>query len=113
MKTSTVVILAASSFILGWSISKIGKPNIKLLPFTSNENNGLATLNFEVGGRSWDVILSKDGVGSPLGSIGDITWNVNMNSLKNITISAYNEKTKRASAIYTQLPTGMSLIKTK
>ncbi len=92
MKTSTVVILAASSFILGWSIFEIGKPNIKLLPFTSNENNGLATLNFEVGGR---------------------TWNVNMNSLKNITISAYNEKTKRSSAIYTQLPTGMSLIKTK
>lgn len=102
MKTQNIVLLVgagiAAGYLLG-SFQNIGKPKIKLLPFTKDSANGLPTLNFQIDGQKYDVILSKDGVGSPLGTNGDITWNVNMNSQKNVTISAYNEKTGKASAV--------------
>ena len=111
-----IVLLVGAGIAAGYLLCEaqnMGKPKIKLLPFTENSANGLATLNFEINGEKQEVILTKDGVSGAPGSKGEITWNVDMNSLKNITISAYNEKTKKASAVFTVLPTGMSLVKTK
>jgi len=111
-----VLLAGLGGVLVGFAIRGIiadsGKPKIKVLPFSSNPNNGLAVLNFEIDGAKWDSTLSKEGVGSPLGTKGDVTWNVNFDSGKNITVTAYNQKTKKASTAYATLPSGLSLVKT-
>ncbi|MFA6569647.1 MAG: hypothetical protein WCT77_00210 [Bacteroidota bacterium] len=113
MKNEKIALLVGASLLVGYALSllqNIGKPRIKLLPFTEHEN-GLSVLNYEINGIKEYAILSNDGISGSLGTDGNTTWMVDMNSLKNITISAYNKKTKKASAVYTVLPDGMSLVK--
>jgi hypothetical protein len=94
----------AFGFLIGNKISDIGKPTIKILPFTKKSDGESSVLNFEVGGKAWNSSFTKKSPSSPLGTIGDVTWNLNIDSGKNVTISAYNEKSKKSSAYFIQLP---------
>ena len=89
---------------------KNGEPNLKLLPFTEHDN-GLAVLNFKIDEHKIESILSEGEL--PAGVVGDIIWTLNIDGLKNITINAFNDKTKKRSTINTKLPKGMSLVKTR
>jgi hypothetical protein len=117
MKKIHIALIATGTLITSLLLFRyyrnLGVPKIKILPFTTYENNGLAVLNFEINGEKYDSLLSTDGAASPAGWNGDIKWSVVFDGIKKITINASDEKTKKTATIQTILPDGFSLIKTK
>lgn len=98
-----------AGILIGIAISKIfssSSPKLKGNAFTQYDNR-LPVLNFEIDGKKIDYI---DG-GSGAGAIDDNIWSYTRFD-RDYLVSAFNSKTRKASAIVLKRPANMGTEKT-